>query len=65
MSLSVKMNSKGWRPDLGVAVIQLFQLKVFARLAGQVHPLSLKPLDGGLLQQIGSIHLGHKGDVLT
>lgn len=50
---------------LGVPVIGLFKLKMFASLAAQVQPLPLQPLQHWLPQKVGRVHLGYKHDVLT
>lgn len=37
---------------------------MFACLAAQVHPLPLHPLDVGLAQHVGRVHLGHEHHIL-
>lgn len=65
MSADVVLFVSAASVDLCVAVMRLFQLQVFSRLAGEVHPLPFEPFDGWFLQQRPSIHFSHKCDVFT
>lgn len=55
----------GQNSYLGVAFEGLFELQVLPCLAGQVHPFSLEPLDGGFAQKVFCFYFGDKGDVPT
>lgn len=50
---------------LGVAIERFLQLKVFPRLAGQIHPLAFEPPNGGFLQQGLGVDFSHKSDVFA
>lgn len=38
---------------------------MFSSLAGQVHPFSFKPLDGGFAEEIFGLHFGNEAGIST
>lgn len=42
-----------------------FELQVLSSLAGQIHPFSFKPLDGGFAEEILGLHFGNEAGIST